>query len=420
MNIVMMTNTYAPLMGGLERSVKSFTEAYRAKGHRAVIVAPSFKGVPRREPGIIRVPAMQNFRGTDFSVRLPIPGLLTKTLKPFHPDLVHAHHPFLMGDTALRTATRLRIPLIFTHHTLFEQYTHYLPIRSSAAERFMHALATTYANLCDHVFVPSESVETLLRRRGVVAPIDVVPTGVDVEQFAHGDRRRGRTRWGIPEEAFVVGHLGRLAREKNLEFLTSAMASFLRRNPAARFLVIGGGPSEPEMRSLFDGAGLGGRVVFTGPLTGPDQADAYRAMDLFAFASVSETQGLVLIEAMAAGVPVVALDAPGVREVVRDGVNGRLLAEAHGPAFVRGLEWVMRLSPARRRSLQAASRLTASSFSMTKCADRALQLYEAVRRRVTWSRPRNDSRWKRTARLLALEWKLMRKTAKATKALVNV
>jgi glycosyltransferase involved in cell wall biosynthesis len=337
MRVVMMTNTYLPHVGGVARSVEGFSRALRAEGVRVMIVAPEFPGMDESETDVVRVPAIQRFNGSDFSVRLPVPGLLTEPLDRFQPDLIHAHHPFLLGDTALRVASSRGLPLVFTHHTLYEEYTHYVSTESEAIKRFVIDLSTGYANLCDHVIAPSQSVLALLQQRGVTSPITVVPTGVDLSRFTKRSGRRFRKTAGIPRDVFVVGHIGRLAPEKNLMFLTRAVARFLQERPQAWFLVAGSGPLEDAMRAHFGEAGVLERVRFAGILQGGALADAYDAMDVFAFASKSETQGMVMAEAMAAGTPVVAVDASGVREVVRDGYNGRKLSVEDGDAFSAAL-----------------------------------------------------------------------------------
>jgi len=416
-NILMMTNTYTPLVGGLERSVKTFSEEYRRRGHRVVIVAPTFKGMPETERDVIRVPALKEIGGTEFSARLPIPGWMEKHLEGFRPDIVHAHHPFLLGDTAFRVARAHRVPLVYTHHTLFEQYTHYLPMKAERAARFMTRISTAYGNLCDRVFAPSESVARLLRQRGVRTPITVVPTGIDGAHFRGGRGSRFRLRLKIGRKAFIIGHLGRLAPEKNLGFLTQAVVEYLHRNPAAVFVVVGRGPSASGIKRLCTRGRVRDRIYFTGVLRGQDLIDAYDAMDVFAFASKSETQGLVLLEAMAAGVPVVALDAPGAREVVRDRHNGRLLtAEEVGP-FVNALRWFTRLPPARRRAVRQAARQTADNFSVPRCTERALQAYASLSSARQTSRKR--SKIGGTARRVQTEWRLLRKAAGATKSLFS-
>jgi 1,2-diacylglycerol 3-alpha-glucosyltransferase len=339
MRILMMTNTYTPVVGGMEESIRAFTDRFRERGHKVMIVAPEFENMLQREEGVVRIPAIQKFNRSDFSVNLPIPGLLPKLMHAFKPDIVHSHHPFLIGDIALRLSGQYSIPLIFTYHTMFEEYLHYLPFHNEVVKRFVIELAAGYASLTDQVVVPSESIRKILLERGVEAPINVVPTGVDADHFAKGKGRKIRDQYGIPQNAFVVGLVGRLAAEKNLEFLATAVSAFMNARESAHFLIVGKGPFENTIKSIFINAGLEKRVHFTGLLRNQELIDSYHAMDIFAFSSHSETQGLVITEASAAGIPIVAIDAPGVREVVKDGKNGRLIYEQDQSKFVSALSW---------------------------------------------------------------------------------
>jgi len=414
----MMTNTYTPHVGGVARSVVAFTEAYRARGHRVLVVAPIFEGAPEREADVVRIPAIQRFNGSDFSVVLPMPGALHSRIKEFDPDVIHAHHPFLLGATAIRLARAFRVPAVFTHHTMYERYTHYVPGDSPGMKRFVMRLSTSFANLCDQVFAPSETIAAVIAARGVRVPVEVVPTGVDTARFREGDGGWFRGRVGIPRDAFVVGHLGRLAPEKNLDFLARSVAAFLA-GPAgagAHFLLVGVGPSLGPVRELFRARGLEDRLATAGVLAGQDLVDAYHAMDLFAFASTSETQGMVVTEAMAAGVPVVALDAPGVREVVTDGVNGRLLVEADPAAFAAALAELRDCPAPRREALRSEALATARAFSMDRSADKALAAYERLR-----GRPHADTddlydAWNATLRMIRTEWDLLKDLAGAAGA----
>jgi glycosyltransferase involved in cell wall biosynthesis len=416
MNIVMLTNTFTPHVGGVARSVSAFTAEYRRRGHRVLVVAPEFDNQPSDEVDVVRIPAIQHFNGSDFSAVLPVSGLLTETLDEFQPDIIHTHHPYLLGMTALRIARYRKLPLVFTHHTLYEQYTHYVPLDSPAFRRFVIELATRFANLCDQVFAPSESIAALLRKRDVQAPITVVPTGVDVARFAQGDGAGFRAAHGIPADAFVVGHLGRLAPEKNLEFLAGAVARFLKSAPDAHFLLVGKGPSESTIRAVFEDAGLTERLHIAGILQPPELTDAYHAMDVFAFASKSETQGMVLTEAMAAGVPVVGLDAPGVREVVTDQRNGRLLHEESVDTFAAALQWVVALPTARRQQLRQGARETAETFSMPRMADRALGCYEALIEKSFVSRSDEYEEWEHIVDLVKAQWDILTGMAGAASA----
>ena len=416
MNILMVTNTYLPHVGGVARSVQAFTEAYRQQGHQVKIIAPEFPNMPEHEEDVLRVPALQRFNGTDFSVRLPVPLFLREQVEEFQPDVVHSHHPFLLGATAYRLAHHQQAPLIFTHHTMYERYTHYVPGDSDAMRRFAIKLSVGYCNMCDEIFAPSESVRALLVERGVNAPISVVPTGVRLEEFDVGNGPGFRAVVGIPEDAFVVGHVGRLAEEKNLPFLACCIAEFMRHNKSAHFLLVGGGPSLDEIKAHMTHQGLAERFHYMGILSGRFLASAYKAMDVFAFASQTETQGMVLTEAMAASTPVVAVAACGAREVVEDRLNGRLLSTENESTFVDALEWVASLSPDARASMRAQARKRAEEFSMPNSAAKALQQYKEAIAREEAEHHKDEGIWEGALEKLRTEWEILSNTAEAASA----
>ncbi|MCA9262742.1 MAG: glycosyltransferase [Planctomycetales bacterium] len=376
MKILMVTNTFAPHVGGVARSVQQFTSEYRQRGHEVLVVAPEFPHMPDHEVGVIRIPAVQRFNGSDFSVPVPIPGLLSAELHGFNADIVHTHHPFLLGDAALRIAAKDDIPIVFTHHTQYEQYTHYVPGDSETMKRFVVELAVGYCNLCDTVIAPSATIRQRLVDQGVEVPVEEIPTGVDTKVFGAGDGTRLRGELGWDEDDFIVGHVGRLAPEKRLGFLANAVARFVASAEHSRFLVAGDGPSRQDIEKAFRDRGIADRLVLLGTLGRSQLADVYQAMDVFAFASQSETQGMVLTEAMAAGTPVVAVDAPGVREVLRDGENGIKLPLEETNSFVDALTQVWQASRAQRERWEAGALRTAEEFSMTRTAERALALYQ--------------------------------------------
>ncbi len=405
MKIAMFTNTYLPHVGGVARSVKTLEDECRKLGHEVKIVAPEFANA-EESPHVLRVPAIQNFNGSDFAVRLPAPAKIRDFMDAFQPDVIHSHHPFLLGDTALRQAWRMEIPVVFTHHTLYERYTHYVPLDSPTLKQMAIQLVTEYCNLCSEVIAPSRSIRDLLVERGVRAPIVSIPTGVDTEFFASGDRLRFRRSAGIPEEAFVVGHVGRLAPEKNLRFLAEAVGLHLKADPEAAFLIVGEGEEGVGMLDVLAGQGVESRVHRAGQLTAGALADAYAAMDVFAFSSQSETQGMVLAEAMAAGKPVVALDGPGVREIVVDGANGFLLAAGATPVEFAGALAVLARDPAGRRRCAAAAKSSAADFDHRQCAREVTETYARLIREKPVRSEEERMPWDPFLSSLEIEWDL--------------
>ncbi|MFO1446970.1 MAG: glycosyltransferase [Opitutaceae bacterium] len=381
MKIAHFTNTFLPHVGGVARAVQTILEDQRRARHRVLVVAPEFAegtAPPRIESSVVRIPAFTHFNDSDFSVSIPFATLLSDRLSEFRADLIHTHHPFLLGDTALREASSRRVPLVFTHHTLYENYVHYLPVEGDSLAEFAADVATRFANCCTAVVAPSQSVHDLIVSRGVTVPVHVIPTGIDTRELATGRNSRGRERWNLPAGSPVIGHLGRLAAEKNLPFLASALVLALKKLPRARALIVGDGPQREEMTRIFAEGGLASRVIFTGKLSGSALRDACAAMTVFAFTSTSETQGLVLAEAMATSTPVVALDASGVREVVVERRNGRLLPADTTPAqFSKALVDLIGKADTLAR-YSAAALTTAKEFDRARTSKRLLELYATL------------------------------------------
>lgn len=417
MNICMFTNTYLPHVGGVARSVDFFAEDLRELGQHVLVIAPSFPESSQEEDPekVLRVPAIQNFNGSDFSVRIAVPFVLAERIKAFRPEVIHSHHPYLLGDAALRTARRQDLPLVFTHHTLYEKYTHYTPADSEAMKRFVINLSTEYANLCDRVVAPSRSIARLLLERGVTTPIQEIPTGVAPDFFRRGRKERFLETDEIKPEEPIIGHVGRLAPEKNLAYLAGAVADYLSGNKGT-FLVVGDGPSEEDIRRVFQKRGVEQKLILAGKRSGQALSDAYNAMDLFVFASKTETQGMVLVEAMAAGRPVIALDASGSREVVEDGGNGRLLsADASETEFSRAIEAFF-ADPETARLWRDAAASTAEAHAREVMAKRMLRLYRSAME----AKPEPDSAsdelipLDRLLRGLKAEWDLIAEKATAS------
>lgn len=372
----MFTNTYLPHVGGVARSVSTFADAYRSLGHECLIVAPEFEEKIPDETNVYRVPAITNFNDSGFSFQLPFAGDVSKELEQFAPNIIHAHHPFLLGDSALRSAYSRDLPIVFTHHTLYEEYTNYLPFDSEFTKTAAKEIATGFANTCSLVFAPSNSIAELIKSRGVTVPIEVQPTGIDAEAAKTGNGKSFRTTYGIPDDAPVIGHVGRIAKEKNLTYLVESVCSALDLLPDAFFVLVGSGEQEAELKELVVARGLKDRFIATGSLQGQALLDAYSSFDVFAFASQSETQGLVIAEAMAGGAPVVAVEGPGIGDILQNRKNGILLPpDAPENDFANALTGLIQDSDKQQVYRNGAVK-TAQNLSVEQMARHALSFYE--------------------------------------------
>jgi 1,2-diacylglycerol 3-alpha-glucosyltransferase len=361
--VAFFTHPFAPIVGGIESSVATFAEDLRALGHEVLVVTSTTGASSVPEPGLLRTSPLADR------------DRLFPALDAFRPDLIHIHQPFLLGRRAQDYASSRGLPLVFTHHTLYHREEDRSHLGEFAAlESATRELAIAYSAHCDAVVAPTGSIAGLLQDQGISGAIAVVPTGIDTARFASGDGARFRKRHGIPTGAFVVGHLGRLVPAKRIAFLVESIVAFLAGAPDAVALICGEGEMAAPLADAFASAGLSDRLHLLGRLDEGEIADAYAAMDVFTFASLTDTQGLVLAEAMAAGVPVLALRATGPQDLVVDGVSGRLLEPTATPAdFARALAAFRDASD--RPRFAAEARRRSLDYNRRTCAEALLAVY---------------------------------------------
>jgi glycosyltransferase involved in cell wall biosynthesis len=266
----------------------------------------------------------------------------------------------------VRLARRHGIPLVFTYHTQLEEYAHYVPFERTATRRAATTLTRTYANLADRVIVPTSAMEARLRGLGVTAPIAVIPTGIDVERFAAGRRSDTlRARFGASKLVLLVS---RLAREKNIDLAIQALGGL--EDPGVHLALAGDGPERAGLAELARAAGVEERVHFLGHIPRMELPDLYASCDAFVFPSFTETQGLVLAEALVCGLPVVAVDTPQSR----DALEGHgLLVSPHSDAVAWGIGEALRIEPN-----QSAAHLALKRFSLGLQADRTIEIYQGL------------------------------------------
>jgi 1,2-diacylglycerol 3-alpha-glucosyltransferase len=393
--VLLTAESHLPYVSGVTVSVDALARSLGARGHEVLVLAPGPErgrdvepvGSPGPAPRYAWLPSYQLPRVAPAGYRMPWPLPWTDAMaeaSAFRPAVVHAHSPFVTGLMARRLSAAAGAPLVFTHHTRFADYRHYLgPLAGPGA-----ALTDTYLGAfwraCAAIVAPSADLADEIRRRLPAARRDrvrVVPTGIDVEGLARLAPIDPRGEAGWPPDAVVAVALGRLAPEKSPMAVLEATARAARDAPALRLLVIGGGPSEPELRRRAEGPDLAGRVHFTGALPRPDALASAAGGDLFVFASRTETQGLVLAEALALGLPAVALDGPGVRDSVRDGVDGVVVdGEPPGTRTERLAAALLELArdAARRARFSEAASADAGRFALEKRAEEMEALYREV------------------------------------------
>lgn len=333
LNIAMVTNNYLPFIGGVPISIDRLRRGLIELQHRVLVIAPSYRSQQPDEQNTVRVPSLltlgkqREFRLANiFSLRIG------RSLRDFKPDLIHIHHPFWLGWAALFWARRLKVPTIYTYHTRLEHYAHFVPLPGPLFRNFIsHNLVRRFANQCEGVIVPTASAEEYLRIIGVRSHTFIQPTGIDFERFqsfSESSKQAIRERFNITDERVFIS-VSRLSKEKNIHFVIDSLA-LLKQQSSKPFkcLIIGEGNDRQALQTHIEQAGMEDCVHLVGAVPPEEMADYYQLGDLFVFASKSETQGMVILEAMAARLPVVAVRSSGIDDVVHNDLNGYKTAES--------------------------------------------------------------------------------------------
>lgn len=380
LSIAIFSECYHPMHNGVVVSVSSFARILTELGHQVTIFTARH---PDQDPaddaieGVYRFPSITLPTKARYPIAIPIAtGKARALLSEQGFDLIHSNSPMLMGHVAIAYQRRLNIPLVFTYHTLLEEYTHYIPLPQTWMRTRAVRLSREYCNTADHIITPTEHVASRLRRYRVEKPITVIPTGIDIDLMDLVPSGTIRKQYHIPTAAPLLVYAGRLAKEKNIPRLLSAFCEIIRREPETHLLLVGGGPFEEDVRGLISAYNIGHRTRMTGYVDRTQVVQALNEADIFIFASKTETQGLVLGEAMACHIPVVAVDADAPRELIEHGKDGLLVPDADGP-FAEAVVSLLRDAP-RRHAMGTFARQRAESVSASRCTERLLNVYTQV------------------------------------------
>src|SRR5215831_12670239 len=381
MRVLFVSDVYFPRVNGVSTSIRTFRNDLAQAGVETLLVAPEYPGAAAdAEPGIIRIPSGGVPR--DPEDRRFLGGPLKRALNAAlaaQVDLVHIHTPFIAHYAAVRFARTHGLPVVATYHTFFEDYLHhYVPILPRRIGRFIARHFTL--SQCDDVAAlisPSAPMRDALLAYGVHTPIEVLPTGLPAESYQRGDGARFRARFDLPTDQPLLLYVGRVAYEKNIDFLLRMFVRVLERRPDALFVIAGEGPAREHLAKLARELGLAAKVRFIGYLNrSTELPDCYAAGDAFVFASRTETQGLVLLEAMAQGTPVVSTAELGTRSILTEGCGAFVVPEEQ-QAFAAAVLDALALGKddPRRRQLHAQ----AESWASQAMARRLIAFYEKVR-----------------------------------------
>ena len=330
MNILFISDVFFPRVNGVSTSINTFATELRALGHQVTLIAPSYTDEDKEEEWIVRVPSHKIY--FDPEDRLMNFGKL-KALLPWirdkHFDVIHIHTPFTAHYVGIHFGKKLDIPVVETYHTFFEDYLHhYLPfIPQFISRKLARTISRRQCNAVDGIVSPSKPMLDVLKQYGIKTPAEVVATGLDDSSFANVDGEHFRMSHDIPLIQPMLLFVGRVAHEKNIGFLLEMHVELIKNHPDALLVITGEGPAEESIKQSIEKLGISNKVRMIGYLDrGHELIACYKAADIFVFASKSETQGLVLLEAMAQGTAVVAIAELGTKSILIEG-EGVLIAK---------------------------------------------------------------------------------------------
>ena len=381
MRIAFFTNCYKPLINGVVTSILSLKEAYERKGHEVYIFAPRVEDYIDEEKNVFRYRSVNLTSKVQYPIAIPLSFRAKKIITEFNPEIIHIHHPFVLSSEAIMYGKKLGIPKILTLHTQYEQYAYYIaPIPQKLTQEAIKMVISHLADKIDCITTPSESMKTLIKDYGIKNRIEVIPNAIDLNSFKEKDEKKSlkiKRRYNLKEEDKIILYVGRVAQEKSIDKIIKALAIIKRKSiNRVKLLIVGKGPAMDELIQLGKRLGLEDDIIFTGSVSNEEIHHYYKIAYLFAITSTSESFGIVIIEALASGIPVLAVRAPGAVDILTHGVDG-LLTEDNVEHFAALLKKLVTESELRDKLSRGALE-TSEQYSIDVVAERMLNLYREV------------------------------------------
>lgn len=378
MKILFISDVYFPRINGVSTSIRTFVQQMQNLGHEVHLIAPDYDVATQDEAWIRRIPARSiYFDPEDKLMKYGEVMKLLPALRREEYDMIHVHTPFIAHYLGLKLARKLNIPCIETYHTFFEDYLHhYLPwVPKFLARGMARMISKRQCNALDAIVAPSNPMLDVLRGYGVKVAAEVIPTGLQEHSFKEADGKAFRVKYGIALDRPKLLYVGRVAFEKNIDFLLWMIKILSEERPDILLVVTGEGPAEASLRKLTKKLGIEENVMFIGYLDRHTELNAcYESADVFVFASKSETQGLVILEAMAQGTPVVAIAELGTASILVEG-HGALISAENTLEFAEKVHQLL-IYPEQRFELGRRARAYALDKWTAKLqAERMLNFY---------------------------------------------
>jgi len=374
--IAFFADSYKPYLSGVTNSAEILVKELRLLGHEVYVFAPRYPGHVETDPNIFRFPS---FASGYPKFRLAVP--LIRRMPEV--DIIHSHSPFQAGLLARFMSRRKRVPLVYTFHTLFTKYVHYAKfVPKPLSKMGIVAYLQAFCRGTSQIIAPSELAKRVLRSWRIDQPVTVVPSGVEFSYLPASleeTRQKLRKKYHIPQKAKVLLYAGRISKEKNIPFLLKAFKELDRKD--VYLVLVGGGPLLEKLR-ITDYAVPAGRqelrnLICTGEVSYPEILHYYCMGDIFVFSSLTETQGMVLAEAKASGLPIVALFAGGLSGTVRSGIDGYLVPRNQG-IFIEHIDRLLRDDGLREKMARAAREDAEARFSSVVVAKKIESVYNSL------------------------------------------
>jgi len=377
MRVGIFTESYPPLINGVSTSIQTLIAHLEQAGHDVFVFTSRYPHYRDERKGVFRYPSVNAIVEPDYVLPITFSPRIARIIPTLKLDIVHSHSPFFLGLLARRVARSFGLPHVATNHTLYTEYAHYLPLPTVGATRWllvrwMH----DFYNSCDRVLAPSHLTQRVLEGYGVRTPVSVVPTAIPAPPYVLQRPPETKHEFGLPPDARLLLYVGRLAPEKNLDLLLRAFALIAAKTNDTYLILAGSGKSRGVLEARARALGIHRRTRFAGFLGRTKLDPLYQASDLFLFPSRTETQGLAVGEALAAGLPCVVVNAGGAPESVRDGVDGFLVADDAKTMAERTL--VLLADSARRQRLSEEAKRGAQSRTSENVGGRIAAVYEEL------------------------------------------
>ncbi|MDD5603757.1 MAG: glycosyltransferase [Eubacteriales bacterium] len=379
MRIAIFTNAYKPILSGVVNMIDILQRSYIKKGHEVLILAPGYYDYVDEGENVFRYKWLNLTHDEKFPLAIPFSIKADRLIREFKPDVIHVHHPFIMSYAAFHQSRNSSAPLVFTFHTQYEQYVHYIPLPPDLVRTACRNKIKSFAGKCDAVTTPAKSIANLLESYGIKQEIHIIPNAVDLDSFKSlppGKVEAVRNKYGLQGKKVIIA-TGRIAPEKNLHLLIDSFLKISDSSPSARLMIVGDGmqlSSLIEYAANTPGSSGKDKIIFTGKINYTDMPAYYKMADIFAITSVTEVKPLTILEALAAGLPVVAVNASGASDTLTDMYDSILTAsdkDRYSEALLRILS-----DEALHGKLSKGALLTASGYSADSISASYLKLYD--------------------------------------------